>query len=66
MYQQPLARFSPPTARKKAALLQEAQIERREHEDDADGFQAWFAPENMDDEGRQRRPLGDLIVQARR
>ncbi|HEY5193846.1 MAG TPA: GNAT family protein [Solirubrobacteraceae bacterium] len=30
------------------------------------GFDAWFAPENMDDEGRQRRPLGNLIEEARR
>jgi RimJ/RimL family protein N-acetyltransferase len=25
------------------------------------GFQAWLAPENFDAEGRQRRPLGELI-----
>ncbi len=30
------------------------------------GFEAWFAPENMDDEGRQRRSLGNLIEEARR
>jgi len=30
------------------------------------GFQAWLAPENMDDEGRQRRSLGNLIEEARR
>jgi RimJ/RimL family protein N-acetyltransferase len=30
------------------------------------GFEAWFAPENMDDEGRQRRSLGNLIGEARR
>jgi RimJ/RimL family protein N-acetyltransferase len=30
------------------------------------GFEAWFAPENMDDEGRQRRSLGNLIEQTRR
>jgi len=30
------------------------------------GFEAWFAPENMDDEGRQRRSLGSLIGEARR
>jgi RimJ/RimL family protein N-acetyltransferase len=30
------------------------------------GFEAWFARENMDDEGRQRRSLGNLIEQARR
>jgi RimJ/RimL family protein N-acetyltransferase len=29
------------------------------------GFEAWFAPENMD-EGRQRRSLGNLIGEARR
>ncbi len=30
------------------------------------GFEAWLAPENMDDEGRQRRSLGELIGEARR
>jgi RimJ/RimL family protein N-acetyltransferase len=30
------------------------------------GFDAWLAPENMDGDGRQRRPLGDLIGEARR
>ncbi len=30
------------------------------------GFEAWLAPENMDDEGRQRRSLGNLIEEARR
>ncbi len=29
------------------------------------GFEAWLAPENMDAEGRQRRPLGNLIGEAR-
>ncbi len=29
------------------------------------GFQTWLAPENMDDNGQQRRPLGDLIGDAR-
>jgi RimJ/RimL family protein N-acetyltransferase len=29
------------------------------------GFEAWFAPENMDGEGRQRRSLGNLIEEAR-
>lgn len=28
-------------------------------------FQTWLAPENFDDEGLQRRRLGDLIGQAR-
>ncbi len=30
------------------------------------GFQTWLAPDNMDDEGQQRRSLGDLIGEARR
>ena len=30
------------------------------------GFQTWLAPENMDDNGRQRRSLGELIGEARR
>lgn len=30
------------------------------------GFEAWLAPENMDDEGRQRRSLGELMGEARR
>ncbi len=30
------------------------------------GFQTWLAPENMDDDGRQRRSLWDLIGEARR
>jgi RimJ/RimL family protein N-acetyltransferase len=30
------------------------------------GFEAWFAPENMDGGGRQRRSLGNLIGEARR
>jgi RimJ/RimL family protein N-acetyltransferase len=30
------------------------------------GFQTWLAPANMDGEGRQRRPLGELISRARR
>ncbi len=30
------------------------------------GFQAWLAPENRDDVGRQRRRLGDLIAEAYR
>lgn len=29
------------------------------------GFQSWLAPENFDREGRQVRPLGELISQAR-
>jgi hypothetical protein len=29
------------------------------------GFEAWLAPENMDDDRRQVRQLGDLISQAR-
>lgn len=29
------------------------------------GFQGWLVPENFDVRGRQRRPLGDLIGQAR-
>ena len=31
-----------------------------------DGFETWLAPENMDDEGRQRRSLRDLIGEAHR
>jgi hypothetical protein len=31
-----------------------------------DGFETWLAPENMDDEGRQRRSLGGLTGEARR
>jgi RimJ/RimL family protein N-acetyltransferase len=30
-----------------------------------DGFEAWLAPENFDEAGRQRRRLGDLIAAAR-
>ena len=30
-----------------------------------DGFEAWLAPENFDQAGRQRRRLGDLIAAAR-
>lgn len=30
-----------------------------------DGFQDWLAPENFDQRGEQRRPLGDLIGQER-
>ncbi len=30
------------------------------------GFEAWLAPENMDDEGQQRQSLGNLIEEARR
>jgi RimJ/RimL family protein N-acetyltransferase len=30
------------------------------------GFDAWLAPENMDDDGQQRRSLGGLIGEARR
>jgi RimJ/RimL family protein N-acetyltransferase len=30
------------------------------------GFEAWLAPENIDEEGRQRRSLGNLIGEARR
>jgi RimJ/RimL family protein N-acetyltransferase len=30
------------------------------------GFEEWLAPENTDDEGRQRRSLGNLIGEARR
>ncbi len=30
------------------------------------GFEAWLAPENMDDEGRQQQSLGALIDKARR
>ncbi|MGA7706017.1 MAG: GNAT family protein [Solirubrobacteraceae bacterium] len=30
------------------------------------GFERWLSPENVDEEGRQRRPLGDLIGEARR
>jgi RimJ/RimL family protein N-acetyltransferase len=29
------------------------------------GFEAWLAPDNMDSEGGQRRPLGELIAAAR-
>lgn len=29
------------------------------------GFAAWLAPENFDAAGRQKRPLGDLIAEAR-
>jgi RimJ/RimL family protein N-acetyltransferase len=29
------------------------------------GFEAWLSPANRDDEGRQRRALGELIKQAR-
>ena len=27
------------------------------------GFEAWLAPENFDDEGQQKRPLGELIAE---
>jgi RimJ/RimL family protein N-acetyltransferase len=30
-----------------------------------DGFEAWLAPENFDEAGRQRRRLGELIATAR-
>lgn len=30
------------------------------------GFEAWLAAENFDADGRQQRPLGDLIAQAQR
>jgi RimJ/RimL family protein N-acetyltransferase len=30
-----------------------------------DGFEAWLAPENFDEAGRQRRRLGELIAAAR-
>src|SRR5437764_10184118 len=30
-----------------------------------DGFTAWLAPGNFDEQGRQRRRLGDLIAEAR-
>ena len=30
-----------------------------------DGFEAWLAPENFDQAGRQRRQLGELIAAAR-
>jgi RimJ/RimL family protein N-acetyltransferase len=29
------------------------------------GYDAWLAPENFDDDGTQRRPLGELIARAR-
>ena len=29
------------------------------------GFQAWLSEDNFDEQGRQRRPLGELIAQAR-
>jgi RimJ/RimL family protein N-acetyltransferase len=29
------------------------------------GFEAWLAPENMNDDGRQKRALGELISEAR-
>jgi RimJ/RimL family protein N-acetyltransferase len=28
------------------------------------GFEAWLAPENFDDEGHQKRPLGELISEC--
>jgi hypothetical protein len=29
------------------------------------GFREWLAPENQDDAGRQKQPLGELIAAAR-
>jgi hypothetical protein len=26
------------------------------------GYEAWLAPENFDEQGRQRRPLGELLA----